>query len=166
MSNLLVAVPIVIFALPGLLLASYGGWLSIIDLRTHRLPNHHVALLTALEVVSIAMICAVTGEWSPFWSGLCTALSSLAVFVVLYLISRRQLGMGDVKYAFPAGLVVGFYAPAALVIWIFSSFLLAGLVSVIGILLGKLHRTSRIAFGPYMTLASLGVVLIHIVNSP
>ena len=166
MSFLIVAIPVAVFALPGLLLAGYGGWLSVFDLRTHRLPNHHVALLTALEIAIMSVICVVTGQWSPFWSALRTGLYASMFFLVIYLVSRRQLGMGDVKYAFPSGLVVGFYAPTAWLMWIFTSFLLAGLVSLIGMLIGKLHRTSRIAFGPYMTLASLAIVLIHAVNSP
>jgi leader peptidase (prepilin peptidase)/N-methyltransferase len=62
--------------------------------------------------------------------------------------------MGDVKFAFPLGLTVGWFAPDLWLIAIFTSFLLAGVVAVIGIAAKRIDRTSHIAFGPYMFLGS------------
>jgi leader peptidase (prepilin peptidase) / N-methyltransferase len=58
--------------------------------------------------------------------------------------------MGDVKFAFPLGLCVGWYSADFWLLAIFTSFLLAGLVAVIGLLTKRMTRKSRIAFGPYM----------------
>lgn len=166
METLVVAISVLIFAGPALLLLGYGGWLSIHDLRTHRLPNLHVGLLTTLLVVVELLISWSTGSWVTLASSLKVSLATTAVYFGLYLVSRRQIGMGDVKYALPTGLVLGFYAPQSWLPCIFATFCLAGAVSLIGMLTGRLERSSRIAFGPYMTIATLIFVLIQGVNSP
>jgi leader peptidase (prepilin peptidase)/N-methyltransferase len=74
---------------------------------------------------------------------------------MLYLISQGSLGMGDVKFAFPLGLCVGWYSADFWLLAIFTSFLLAGLVAVIGLLTKRMTRKSRIAFGPYMFVGTI-----------
>jgi leader peptidase (prepilin peptidase)/N-methyltransferase len=70
--------------------------------------------------------------------------------------------MGDVKFAIPVGLIVGWYNPDAWLISLLITFLLAGVVSIIGLLTRKLDRKSHIPFGPYMYLGSIITVLIGI----
>jgi leader peptidase (prepilin peptidase)/N-methyltransferase len=63
--------------------------------------------------------------------------------------------MGDVKFAFPLGLCVGWYVAELWLVAIFVSFLLAGLVAVIGVLTKRMTRKSRLAFGPFMFVSTL-----------
>ena len=137
-----------------------GGQLSIIDLRTRRLPNRLVLICTvSILVIQIAYCVwrAVPDELSR--AGI-AAGKIVAAYVVLYLLSRGQLGMGDVKFAIPVGLIVGWYNPDAWLISLLITFLLAGVVSIIGLLTRKLDRKSHIPFGPYMYLGSIITVLI------
>ena len=83
------------------------------------------------------------------------ATGSTAIYCVLFVLSRGSLGMGDVKFAFPLGLTVGWFAPDLWLMAIFTTFLLAGVVAVIGLAAKRIERTSHIAFGPYMFLGSL-----------
>jgi len=139
-----------------------GGQLSIIDLRTRRLPNRLVLICTvSILVIQIAYCVwqAVPDELSR--AGV-AAGKILGAYVVLYLLSRGQLGMGDVKFAIPVGLIVGWYNPDAWLISLLITFLLAGVVSIIGLLTRKLDRKSHIPFGPYMYLGSIITVLIGI----
>ena len=139
-----------------------GGQLSIIDLRTRRLPNRLVLICTvSILVIQIAYCVwqAVPDELSR--TGV-AAGKILGAYVVLYLLSRGQLGMGDVKFAIPVGLIVGWYNPDAWLISLLITFLLAGVVSIIGLLTRKLDRKSHIPFGPYMYLGSIITVLIGI----
>lgn len=166
MDTFIVTVSLVIYAIPAVLMLGYGGWLSAYDIRTHRLPNRHVAILSTVVLSSELLISGTTGDWHRSISATQTSLATLAFYAVLYLISKRQIGMGDVKYAVPTGLVLGFYNPDAWLTCIFLTFALAGSVSLFGMATKRLTRSTRIAFGPYMTISTLVLVVSNAVNSP
>jgi len=139
--------------LPLLVLTGFGLWLSAIDLKVHRLPNCLVAWFTVTQVVTL--IGLSLGDLEPLKISMLVATGSTAIYLVLFVLSRGSLGMGGVKFAFPLGLSVGWFAPDLWLMAIFTSFLLAGFVSVIGLAAKKIERTSHIAFGPYVFLGSL-----------
>jgi leader peptidase (prepilin peptidase)/N-methyltransferase len=95
------------------------------------------------------------GDPKPLVKALLVASASAATYAFLYALSRGGLGMGDVKFAFPLGLCVGWFAANSWLVSIFIAFLCAGLVAVIGIVTGTLSRKSRLAFGPYMFFGTL-----------
>ena len=139
--------------LPLLVLAGFGIRLSAIDLKVHRLPNSLVAWFAGTQVVTL--IGLSLGDLEPLKISMLVATGSTAIYCVLFVLSRGSLGMGDVKFAFPLGLSVGWFAPDLWLMAIFTSFLLAGVVAVIGLAAKRIERTSHIAFGPYMFLGSL-----------
>lgn len=141
--------------IPLLILISIGGKLAVVDYQTHRLPNRLVGWLTVTQLVALTFL------WKPekLQAALLTALATTVTYTLLYLISRGSLGMGDVKFSFPLGLTVGWYAPSQWFLTIFLTFLLAGFVSIIEILLRRKTLKSRFAFGPYMYLCSILVAL-------
>jgi len=141
--------------IPLLILTVLGGKLAVVDYQTHRLPNRLVGWLTVSQLVAITFL------WQPekLQVALLTALATTVTYTLLYLISRGSLGMGDVKFSFPLGSTVGWYVPSAWFLTIFLTFLLAGFVSIIEILLRRKTLKSRFAFGPYMYLTSILVTL-------
>jgi leader peptidase (prepilin peptidase)/N-methyltransferase len=104
---------------------------------------------------------ALTLLWQPekLQAALLTALATTVTYILLYLISRGSLGMGDVKFSFPLGLTVGWYAPSDWLLTILLTFVLAGLVSITEVILKRKTLKSRFAFGPYMYLTSILVIL-------
>ena len=136
--------------LPLIPLAYFGIRLSIIDFKTHRLPNHLVGWFTAIEILIIGVTSWFTSDWTRLAAALGTAVITMFAYLLLYLASRGSLGMGDVKFAFPLGLCVGWYSANQWLLAIFVSFLIAGLVAVIGLVAKRMTRKSRLAFGPYM----------------
>jgi leader peptidase (prepilin peptidase)/N-methyltransferase len=166
MAALTIASSLFILSLPAVILLCYGGWLSAYDIRTHRLPNKHVLMMTLLVFVTESVICWAVGEWSRLFDAFKTCAFITLFYFGLYVLSRRQLGMGDVKYAIPTGLVLGFYGPQAWLVCILFTFALAGLTALVGMLVGRLTRSSRMAFGPYMTFSTLILVLFSSLNSP
>jgi len=135
-------------------LAYFGIRLSIIDFKTHRLPNHLVGWFTAIEILIIGVTSWFTSDWTRLAAALGTAVITMFAYLLFYLASRGSLGMGDVKFAFPLGLCVGWYSANQWLLAIFVSFLIAGLVSVIGLVTKRMTRKSRLAFGPYMFLGT------------
>jgi len=147
--------------LPFAVLLLFGLWLSIIDIRSHRLPNQIVCAM-ALLLISVQAVIAVTqSQLDRLIAALATALLTTLAYLLLYVVSRGSLGMGDVKFAFPLGLTIGWYNPEQWLPAIFLTFCLAGLVAITGIALKRTSWKSALALGPFMFIASGFVCLIR-----
>ena len=147
--------------LPLAILMIFGTWLSIIDFRSHRLPNRVVALMVLLLFTAQALIALTQSQFDRLMTALTIALATTLVYLLLYLLSRGSMGMGDVKFAFPLGLAIGWYNHEQWLTTIFITFLLAGIVALIGIALKRTSWKSKLALGPYMFIASGFVCLIN-----
>ena len=143
-------------------LAYFGARLSIIDSKSHRLPNHLVSWFVAVEILIMGIIEWMASDFARLLTALGVAAATMISYVLLYLFSRGSLGMGDVKFAFPLGLCVGWYSADYWLVAIFISFLLAGLVAVIGLVTKRMTRKSRLAFGPYMFLGTFLVCVFEV----
>ena len=143
--------------MPLIPLAYFGAQLSIIDFKSHRLPNRLVAWFTATQILIMGITTWITSDLARLTTALGIAGVTTIVYLMLYLVSRGSLGMGDVKFAFPLGLSVGWYSANQWLVAIFVSFLLAGLVAVIGLVTKRMTGKSRLAFGPYMFLGTLTI---------
>ena len=143
--------------MPLISLAYFGVQLSIIDFKSHRLPNRLVAWFTATQILILGITSWITSDLARLTAALRIAVATMFVYLLLYLVSRGSLGMGDVKFAFPLGLCVGWYSANQWLVAIFVSFLLAGLVAVIGLVTKRMTGKSRLAFGPYMFLGTLTI---------
>jgi leader peptidase (prepilin peptidase) / N-methyltransferase len=136
-------------------MAYFGIRLSIIDLKTHRLPNQLVGWFALIETAILVAFSLSTDNPFQLITALGVAVATTTIYLLLYLLSRGSLGMGDVKFAFPLGLCIGWYSADLWLLAVFVSFLLAGLVAVIGLATKRMTRKSRLAFGPYMFLGTL-----------
>ncbi|MBI4067471.1 prepilin peptidase [Candidatus Gottesmanbacteria bacterium] len=75
------------------------------------------------------------------------------IFVGLFAITRgRGMGLGDVKYVFFMGLLLGF--PASVVAF-YIAFLTGAVVSIILIIRGRKRFGQTIAFGPFLVIATI-----------
>lgn len=143
-------------------LAYFGARLSIVDFKSHRLPNQLVGWFTATQILIMVVISWIASDFACLLTALGVAAATMISYVLLYLVSRGSLGMGDVKFAFPLGLCVGWYSADQWLVAIFVSFFIAGLVSVIGLLTKRMTRKSRLAFGPYMFLGTFLVCVFEV----
>ena len=131
----------------------FGTRLSVIDLKVHRLPNQLVAWFTATQIATL--IALSLDDINDLKLPVLVAVGTSAIYLILFALSRGSLGMGDVKFAFPLGLTVGWYAPELWLIAIFGTFLSAGVVALVGIIAKRMNRESKLALGPYMFLSTL-----------
>jgi leader peptidase (prepilin peptidase)/N-methyltransferase len=139
-------IPLVVFI-------GFGTRLSVIDLKVHRLPNQLVAWFTATQIATL--IALSLDDINDLKLPVLVAVGTSAIYLILFALSRGSLGMGDVKFAFPLGLTVGWYAPELWLIAIFGTFLSAGVVALVGIIAKRMNRESKLALGPYMFLSTL-----------
>jgi leader peptidase (prepilin peptidase)/N-methyltransferase len=139
-------IPLVVFI-------GFGTRLSVIDLKVHRLPNQLVAWFTAIQIATL--IALSLDDINYLKLPVLVAVVTSATYLILFALSRGSLGMGDVKFAFPLGLTVGWYAPDLWLMAIFATFLSAGVVALVGIITKRMNRQSKLALGPYMYLSTL-----------
>ena len=143
-------------------LAYYGARLSIIDFKSHRLPNQLVGWFTATEILIMGITGWMASDFARLLTALGIAATTMISYVLLYLVSRGSLGMGDVKFAFPLGLCIGWYSADQWLVAIFVSFLIAGVVAVIGLVTKRMTRKSILAFVPYMFLGTFRVCVFEV----
>lgn len=131
----------------GVLAAS--AWLSVIDVREHRLPNAVVGPLAGAVVVWLVALGAVTGDLSRTAAALGWGSAGFGVFLILNL--SAGVGMGDVKYAWPATATLGWFGWGAIQVALWVLILTGGLAGGVVIARGA-SRDTPIAYGPYMAL--------------
>ena len=143
MNSLMAFTPLVIFA-------TLAFQPVRIDLKQKILPNRLVAKLSAAVLATCLCFSALVSDWTRFTSAARFGFGYLMVFFGLYLLSRGQLGFGDVKFAFPCGLVIGWTASSNFIESLLVIFGCAAFVSLLLLLTRKIDLRTHIAFGPFM----------------
>lgn len=147
--------------LPALLaLVATGFVLSIVDLTEHRLPN--AVLLPTLAIVAMLLVVAsaLTGEWMRLLWALAGGAGMFLFYFVLALISPAGMGMGDVKFAAPLGLVLGWFGWNVWLVGLVAGFVIGGVVSLAALLLRRVTLRGSIPFGPSMLTGAILAVLV------
>jgi leader peptidase (prepilin peptidase)/N-methyltransferase len=134
-----------------LVLAALTVALVYIDLKHHLLPN--VFTLGSYPVVAVLLLAAsfeAPDGFARLGQAALAALVSFVCYLVLHLINRSGLGLGDVKLAPVLGAVLGWHSWGAVLAGSVYAFVLAGLVAGLLLLLRRLGAKDEIAFGPFM----------------
>ncbi|GGI44798.1 leader peptidase (prepilin peptidase)/N-methyltransferase [Agromyces flavus] len=147
--------------LPALLaLMATGVVLSIVDLTEHRLPNAVLLPTLGLVAVLLVLASALTGEWGCLLWAFGGAAGMFLLYFVLALISPSGMGMGDVKFAIPLGLALGWFGWAVWIAGVFAGFLIGGVVGLVALLLRQATLRESIPFGPSMLAGAIGALLL------
>lgn len=121
----------------------------LIDIDKHIIHDEFILLLISAGIL-------LNWEHLPQLIG-SAVLTTFIMWVPYYLTGGKGMGMGDVKLAFGIGTILPLaYAFSALYI----AFLTGGVISVILIILRKRTLKSAIAFGPFM-IVGLILVLVY-----
>lgn len=127
--------------------------LTVIDVRTHRLPNRWV--LPGYPIVAGLLLVACLGG-AP-WGSLMRAAIGGAVLFLFYLALRAAgggMGGGDVKLAGVLGAALGWAGWSALAVGAFAGFLFGGVYGAALLAARQAHRRTAVAFGPWMLLGA------------
>ena len=129
-----------------LLLASVP--LVLTDIREHRLPNRFTYPAILLAFAGTGYIAV---SHSAYLELVSAHVSSTATFGIGYLLARYAgVGMGDVKLITATNHLLAWFSPWLVLLALTSSFVLASLVSLMGLLRGKISWQSPVAMGPYL----------------
>lgn len=131
--------------------------LAAIDLAVHRLPNVIVgplALAVTFAIVAAGLVDGDTGR-------ILFALGAGFAFALLFLIGNllADIGMGDVKYAYPVFATAAWFGVLPLQVTLMGMALSAAVVAV-WVLARHGGKGTAMAYGPYMSLGlALGLVV-------
>jgi leader peptidase (prepilin peptidase)/N-methyltransferase len=134
--------------------------LTVTDLREHRLPNEWTGMLAAGGGVILGLGCLASDTgWTRFWGMIGGGAVYLALMLVLHLLSRTGMGMGDVKLGGALGLYAGWLGWDHLFGAIVVAFVIGGLVALVLVLARRATGSTYLPFGPAM-LAGAAVALL------
>jgi len=128
-----------------------GVALAFIDLRHKRLPNV-LTLRAAAMIVVLLAADAFANDWSPWVRSIEAGAGLFVVYLLMNLLSRGAMGMGDVKLALSVGLLAGYLGWFHVIVATLIAFLAGGVVSGVLLATRRAGRRSTIPFGPFMLL--------------
>jgi leader peptidase (prepilin peptidase)/N-methyltransferase len=142
-----------------ILLGVLGVQLARIDISLHLLPNPLV--LSLLLGGLICLISAAGGgqDWTDLVRAAASAAILFATYLILALISPNGIGMGDVKFAAPVGLYLGYLGWSQLLYGGLVGFILNGIVTLLLVRMNRAKRPSEVPHGPTMLAAMVGITL-------
>lgn len=128
------------------------------DYMYYIIPDSAVVLLT-IATFAYRLFLTRQGIMMPhdFALAILCACGACLFFLGLFLLTKgRGMGFGDVKLAFPLGLLLGW--PNTLVA-LFLSFFIGASVGILTIMLGKKKLKSAVPFGPFLVIGTLIALL-------
>jgi len=141
-----------------LLLTAVSIALALIDLDTRRLPNVIVVPSLVAGTVLLATAALLRGDLAALAGAALGGAGLFALYLVLALVSRGGMGMGDVKLAAVLGLYLGFLGWGNRLVGAFAAFVFGGVFGLALMLVRRAGRRTAIPFGPWMILGAwLGV---------
>ncbi len=145
--------PNVFSVLPILLIAAVSIPLAITDIREHRLPNQYTYTAIICSVLATAIASLITGRWVDFADAM---FAGSVTGLVGYILARAKvIGMGDIKLLIAMHIPLAWHSPILVLLSLGLGLGIATLVSLIGLVLGKIRPRSLIPLGPYLILGFL-----------
>jgi len=126
------------------------GYASMVtDLSTKRIPNK--LILTMIALWGFIMFTLLFIELNVAVEYLFDSLLGFAIggglFLIVYMISKKGLGGGDVKFMAAAGLYLGFESTIPVILY---GTVLASIVGLTLILLKKIGRKDSLPLAPFL----------------
>jgi leader peptidase (prepilin peptidase)/N-methyltransferase len=135
-------------------LAALGVVLTVIDVRTHRLPDRLVGPGVCWLLLTLTLAAAVTGQPGALGRAVLGGLASATGYLLLGLARAGGLGLGDVKLGGLLGLWLGWFGWSAVLAGPVAAFIMGGLFASGLLVAGRAGRKSAFAFGPWMLLGA------------
>ncbi|MDA8291333.1 MAG: prepilin peptidase [Actinomycetota bacterium] len=133
--------------------------LTVVDLERFRLPTPIVVTTGAVGLPLLLLAAAATHDWSGLVRVPVAGAVGFALLGLVFLVSPRGIGFGDVRLAALCGSFLGWLGYRVAAVGLVVGFVAAGLVAVVLIAAGRVTRKTRIAFGPFLAFGTLAAVL-------
>ena len=140
------------------LMVLWGVRVSLVDIDTHVVTTTSIvrAVLWSVPVLCLLAFVDDSGSVSGMFLG------SFAVFVtmkVLQVLSRGDLGGGDVRLGTVFALYAGWTGTDGAFVALVTGFVVAGMVAIVLLLARRAGRRTFVPFGPFLFIGTLVAVL-------
>jgi leader peptidase (prepilin peptidase) / N-methyltransferase len=136
-----------------------GVALAVIDIAVKRLPDRLTLPLYPGLIVLFGIAAVINGDVSALFRALLGGLVLGGGYLVLALVSRGQLGGGDIKLAGGLGIALGWLGWPTVFTGASLGFVLMGLVSLVLLAARRITLKHDISFGPFMIAGALVAIL-------
>jgi len=146
-------------------LTAYGAFavlsvvLTVIDLRTHRLPDRLVLPAYPAAAILLALAAFLRADPARLLSVAGGAIVLFAFYLLLRMLRPGAMGGGDVKLAGLIGAFLGYLGWDAVLGGAIAGFVFGGLVAAALLLARRARAANRLAFGPWMLLGAWAAIL-------
>ncbi len=129
---------------------------AVTDLRTGLVPRRFVYAATAVVGAALLAASAADDSWRPALDALIGAAVAFAVFALVWWISPKAMGFGDVRLAGLCGGALGWLGFAPLYLGFLAAFVAGALM---GLAVLVTHGRRRFPFAPALALGTMFGVL-------
>jgi leader peptidase (prepilin peptidase)/N-methyltransferase len=134
--------------------------LSVIDLKTQRLPREITYVTMAIGAPLLVVAALVAGEPERIWMAALGAVIYVALMGLIYLASRGGMGDGDVRFSPLLGMYLGWVNPGLVPVSLFLASIVGSVVGITMMLLGRGGRKTAIPFGPFLAAGTIAAVFV------
>ena len=131
-------------------LAGCAVALAWIDAAVQRLPDALTAPAYAGTVALLLLAAAASGHWRDLLRAVLGGLALALAYLILVVISRSAVGLGDAKLAASLGTLTAWPGWPTLIAGAFAGFVLGAIYGVGLLVSRRAHRGQHIPFGPFM----------------
>ncbi len=142
-----------------LLLAAAAPFIAAIDIRWRIVPNRLVLPLTAALLIAVAASAVLGVQPLRIVGALLGAAAMFAVYLAPAALTRRAMGMGDVKLALAIGTVLGASGWQTWLLGVLAGFIAGAVIGLVMLLARRATLRSRIPYAPAMLAGALLVLL-------
>jgi leader peptidase (prepilin peptidase)/N-methyltransferase len=133
--------------------------LTVIDLKTHRLPNT-LTLSGMIAGLLFATLNSISADnFHLLLHGVTYGFLAALFFLIIHFVSRGGMGIGDAKLALTAGLLLYASSGDVIIFGLFAAFLIGALWGIGLMIFAGAERKTAIPFGPFILLGLWMAVL-------
>jgi leader peptidase (prepilin peptidase)/N-methyltransferase len=141
------------------LLAAGAITLAFIDAAVHRLPDPITLPLGAGMTGLLTVTAATGGQWGGLLRAVLAAAALAGFYLALLIAVPAGTGPGDVKFALPLGMMLGWYGWPVLFTGTLCAFLGAGAYALVLLVGRRASRKDTFALGPFMAAGTFIAIL-------
>ncbi|MGH9069066.1 MAG: prepilin peptidase [Acidimicrobiales bacterium] len=132
---------------------------SAIDLEHSIVPNRIVYPALAAAVPLLVGASLLRHALPSLETAAAGGAVAFAALFAIHLVQPRGMGFGDVRLAGLIGLFLGWFSLGQVAVGLFLGFLLAGVVGLALMALGRAGRKTRVPFAPFLAAGAMVSVL-------